>query len=187
MKPVTQVIITSLVIIKLGICAVFVFQVELGSIFWTSDAIASEPAVKADAKSLYDADNSDDETVDINFIVQKMNKLKEKEKQLQKRSEELTAFQAELDKKIEALTKIRNEIKTQMVRKEAIEQQKIKHLIKAYAAMKPQSAAGLIERLEKPFAIQLLSNMKGEAVGKILTYVEKEKAADLIEGLASRK
>jgi flagellar motility protein MotE (MotC chaperone) len=187
MKRTTQVVVTSLVFIKLIICAVFLFQVELGSIFWTSDAIASEPVVKTDTRSLYETDNSDDENVDIDFIIQKMNKLKEKEKQLQKRSDELVAFQAELDQKIEALTKIRNEIKSQMARKEGIEQQKIKHLIKAYAAMKPQSAAGLIERLEKPFAIQLLSNMKGEAVGKILTYVEKEKAADLIEGLASRK
>jgi flagellar motility protein MotE (MotC chaperone) len=187
MKPVTQVIVTSLVVIKLIICGVFFFQVELGSLFWTSDAIASEPVAKTDTNPLHEADNSDDETVDIDFIVQKMNKLKEKERQLQKRSDELTAFQAELDKKIEVLAKIRNEIKSQMARKEAIEQQKIKHLIKAYAAMKPQSAAGLIERLEKPFAIQLLSNMKGEAVGKILTYVEKEQAADLIEGLASRK
>ena len=106
---------------------------------------------------------------------------------MEKRTAELAAFQIEIDLKIEKLTKIRNEIKSQMVRKETIEQQKIKHLIKAYAAMKPQSAADLIERLEKPFAIELLSNMKGEVVGQILTYVDKEKAADLIEGLARRK
>jgi flagellar motility protein MotE (MotC chaperone) len=186
MKSTTKVIVTALVIIKLVICAAFIFQVELGSLFWTSDAIASEPVTTPGA-NLYETDNSDDEKIDIDFVVQEMNKLKEKEKRLEKRSAELADFQAELDKKIEALTKIRNEIKSQMARKEGIEQKKIKHLIKAYAAMKPQSAAGLIERLEKPFAIELLSNMKGEAVGQILTYVDKDKAADLIEGLASRK
>jgi flagellar motility protein MotE (MotC chaperone) len=116
-----------------------------------------------------------------------MKRLKEKEKVLEKRNAELIAFQAEIDQKIEKLTQLRNEIKSEKERKEGIERQKIKHLIKAYAAMKPQSAAGLIERLEKPFAIQLLAQMKGEAVGQILTYVDKDKAARIIEGLAQRQ
>ena len=45
---------------------------------------------------------------------------------------ELKAFQEEIDKKIETLSKLRNEIRSQMDRKETIAKQKIKHLIKAY-------------------------------------------------------
>ena len=106
---------------------------------------------------------------------------------MEKREAEMITFQEEINIKIEKLTKLRNEIKAQIATKEIFEKQKIKHLIKVYSAMKPQSAAGLLEKQDKVFAIELLSQMKGETVGEILTYVEKEKAAKLIEGLASRK
>jgi flagellar motility protein MotE (MotC chaperone) len=116
-----------------------------------------------------------------------MELLKKREQELEKKKAELRSFQEEIDKKIGDLTKLRNEIKTQMATKKTIAKQKIKHLIKAYSAMKPQSAAGLIEKQSKAFAIEMLAQMKGEKVGEILTYVEKEKAASLIEGLARRK
>ena len=187
MKPLTQMFLACLVILKVFICAIFIFQVERSPLFWVSDAMASEPAKSADARPVNDADNSDDEMIDMELVIQKMKRLKEKEKDLEKRSVELAAFQNEIDQKLQELTKLRNEIKSQMARKETIEKQKMKHLIKAYAAMKPQSAAELVERLDRQFAIELLSNMKGEVVGQILTYVKREKAADLIEGLAKRK
>ena len=91
-----------------------------------------------------------------------------------------------IEQPYEKLKALRNEIKSELVRKESIERQKLKHLIKAYSAMKPQSAAGLIERLDTEFAVELLSQMKGEEVGQILTHVEKSKAARLIEGIAKR-
>jgi flagellar motility protein MotE (MotC chaperone) len=187
MKSLTQVFLAALVILKIFICAIYIFQVEMSPLFGISDAMASEPTKSADARPANITDNSDDEKINVELVVQKMNHLKEKEKSLEKKTAELAAFQIEIDQKIELLTKLRSEIKSQMVRKETIEKQKIKHLIKAYAAMKPQSAAELIERLDRPFAIELLSNMKGEVVGQILTYVERDKAADLIEGLAKRK
>ena len=82
---------------------------------------------------------------------------------------------------------MRNEIKSMMASKETVEQDKIRHLIKAYSAMKPQKAASLVEKLEITFAIELLSRMKGEAVGNILSFVKVEKAARISEALAQRK
>lgn len=187
MKSVTQYFLASLVFIKILICVVFVFQLDLGALFSGTDAIASESATSDERLADPPKGSTDDENISIEFLVRKMNRLKEKEKALEKRNAELLAFQAEIDKKIEKLSQLRNEIKSERERKQGVERQKIKHLIKAYSAMKPQSAAGLIERLEKPFAIQLLAQMKGEAVGQILTYVDKDKAARLIEGLAKRE
>jgi flagellar motility protein MotE (MotC chaperone) len=187
LKSSTKVFLAALVFIKIFICVVFIFQLELGPLFSGTDAIAQEPSEIPARLPAPSPDTMDDNTINLELLVQKMNLLKEKEKDLEKRNAELIAFQAEIDKKVEMLSKLRNEIKSQMAQKEGIERQKIKHLIKAYSAMKPQSAADLIERLEKPFAIELLSQMKGESVGQILTYVEKEKAAKLVEGLAERK
>ena len=186
MKLKTKIFLISLVIVKICLGLVFLFQVELGSFFSGSDALASEPEKHAAVISEKEADNSDDPQIDLDLVVQKMHQLAAKEKELEQKRIELALFEAEIDRKIETLTQLRNEITSQMARKQTIEQQKIKHLMKAYSAMKPQSAAALIERLNRPFAIELLSNMKGEAAGKILTYVDKEKAADLIEGLVEK-
>jgi flagellar motility protein MotE (MotC chaperone) len=186
MKPKIKLFLISLVIFKICLGLVFLFQVELGALFAGSDAIASESGKYTLDVPEKESDNTDDPQIDLALVVQKMNRLEAKEKELEQKRLELAAFEAEIDRKIETLTQLRNDIKSQMAHKKTIEQQKIKHLMKAYSAMKPQSAAALIERLDRPFAIQLLSNMKGEAAGKILTYVDKEKAADLIEGLVER-
>ena len=187
MKSRTQLVIASLVFIKILICVVFMLQLNVGAIFSGRDAIASETKTQLTTSPSSPKSNSDDETISLEFLVEKRDRLKAKEKELQLREAELAAFQRELDQKIKKLTQLRNEIKSEMDRKEGIQQKKSKHLIKVYAAMKPQSAAGLIERLDKKMAIELLAQMKGEAVGQILTHVDKDKAARLIEGLARRE
>ena len=186
MKTSTQIGLVLLLAAKIAICSLFVFDIDLESLIGSGAAIASEPrpdTVNASNQMLREQKAPE---VDFSFLAQKMAELKRKEQTLESRKAELLALQTELNQKIEALSKLRNEIKTEINKKETIEKQKIKHLIKAYSAMKPQSAADLIERLSPPFAIQLLSQMKGETVGTILTFVNKEKAAKLIEGLARR-
>jgi len=187
LKSRTQLVIASLVFLKILICVVFIFQLNVGALFSGRDAIASETKRQIETSPSSPQHSSDDETISLEFLVEKMDRLKAKEKELQLRETELAAFQRELDQKIQKLSQLRNEIKSEMDRKESVQRQKSKHLIKVYASMKPQSAAGLIERLDKQMAVELLAQMKGEAVGQILTYVDKDKAARLIEGLARRE
>lgn len=187
MKSKTQLVLAVLIAAKIMIGLTFFFQLEIGAIFGGSAANASENRQKMPETPPADATARSEGQVDLEFIVQKMELLKRKEQEIERKKTELKVFQEEIDRKIAKLSRIRNEIKAQVDRKETIEKQKVKHLIKVYAAMKPQSAAGLIEKQDQSFAIELLSQMKGEAVGQILTYVQKEKAAKLIEGLAKRK
>jgi flagellar motility protein MotE (MotC chaperone) len=52
--------------------------------------------------------------------------------------------------------------------------------------MKPKHAASLIEKMDTRLAIRLFSEMKGEVVGEILSYVKTEKAAEISEGLLQK-
>ncbi len=187
MKSKTQIILAALIAAKIFIGLIFIFQFENVPIFSGDSAIASEPPNETKDKAKTVSNSTYTEKIDLNFIVQKMELLKKREQKLEKRKVELISFQKEIDKKIETLSKLRNEIKSQITTKETIAKQKLKHLIKVYSSMKPQSAAGLIEKQSKTFAVELLAQMKGEKVGEILTYVEKGKAALLIESLAKRK
>ena len=74
-----------------------------------------------------------------------------------------------------------------MAQRVAVEDQKFNHLVKVYSSMKPQSAAGIIEKLDSELAVKLLRKMKGDVVGKILSFVEKEKAAKISIGIVKKQ
>ncbi len=222
MKLLTRIFLASLIIVKIVLGSVFIYQVELDPLLLERSAIASEgeqkdpegtekparhlPAIaKAQAKQAgreasAEADRparhnsgGEDETIvrkeeiDLNFLIKKRAELKEEEEELAKKRVELMAIQEEINNKIVILTQLRNEIRAEMTRKKTVEEKRLKHLIKAYSAMKPQKAASLIEKLDIGFAVELLSKMKGEIVGNILSFVNIEKAAKISEKLAKRQ
>ena len=154
------------------------------SFSWMREAVASDeknvhgPYVKGPEKV--------EETgrIPLEFLIKKKTDLEKKEEDLERKKIDLLALQEEINAKLSKLTQLRGEIKVQIETKKAVEDQRLKHLIKAYSAMKPQVAAGLIEKLELSFAVELLAKMQGDAVGSILAFVEKEKAAKISERLA---
>jgi len=187
MKLSTQILLAVLITLKLILGSVLLYRVGLGSVFTDSSAIASEIRNKAVESLEDDGDIRKSEKIDLDFLVRKKAALGEEEKRLAQKEAELRAIQQEINKKITKLTRLRNEIRAELGKKRTAEAQKYKHLIKIYSAMKPQNAAGLIEKLDKKLAIQLLSKMKGEDVGKILSYVDIEKAAIISAGLVNKE
>ncbi|MFH1993446.1 MAG: hypothetical protein ABIK98_13760 [Pseudomonadota bacterium] len=187
MKLSTQILLAFLITVKLILGAVVLYRVGLDSLFVGTNAIASELQANSKDAVALDAKEIREEKIDINFLIMKKAALEEEEKRLAKKEAELMVIQKEINNKIENLTRLRNEIRSEIAAKNAVEDQKLKHLIKVYSAMKPQNAADLIEKLDKKLAIELLSKMKGEDVGKILSYVNIEKATLISEGLAKRE
>ena len=204
MRLLTQIFLASLIVVKIVLGSIFIYLVELDPLFLEANAIASEevqkdpegiaepashlPAKQDSGETGGEAKNIvEEEEIDLNFLLKKKAELKKEEEDLAKKRAELMALQEEINNKIAILTQLRKEIMAQMAIKEIVEEKKLKHLIKAYSAMKPQKAASLIERLDMDFAIALLSKMKGDVVGNILSFVDTEKAARISEQLAKKK
>ena len=187
MKLSTQILLAFLIAVKLILGSVFLYQVGLDSIFMETDAIAAEIQEDSKDSAKYDAQAGQEDKLDLKLLNTKKAALAAEEKRIAQKKAELVAIQTELNNKLEKLTQLRNEIRSEIAGKKAVEAKKLKHLIKIYSAMKPQSAAVLIEKLNKNLAVELLSNMKGEAVGKILSYVDTGKAAAISEGLVERE
>lgn len=187
MKLSTQILLAFLIAVKLILGSVLLYQVGLGSIFMETDAIAAEIQEDSKEAAQGDARAGQEDKLDLKLLNAKKDALAAEEKRLAVRKAELVAIQKELNNKIEKLTQLRNEIRSEIAGKKAVEAKKLKHLIKIYSAMKPQSAAVLIEKLDKNLAIELLAKMKGDAVGKILSYVDTGKAAAISEGLVKRE
>jgi len=187
----TQILIGSLILVKIVLGSIFLYQVEQDPLSLDRTALASEP--KKETEPPKEENNNKKkkrvkrEKTDWQFLVQKRIELRKKEENLAKKRLELEGIQKEIKKEIQLLTKLRNEIRAEMAKKKAAQTKKVKHLIKAYSAMKPQKAAGLVEKLDTAFAIALLSKMKGDAVGNILSFLDTEKAAKISEGLVTQK
>lgn len=208
MKFLSLIVLASLIIVKILLGSIFIYRVGVDPLSLQGNAIASEP--QKDSETIVkparhgessseavepardnsggeNANSAVEEEIDLNFLLKKKAEIEKKEEELAKKRADLIAIQEDINNKIAKLTQLRNEIRAQMATKKTVETQKLKHLIKAYSAMKPQKAASLIEKLDMTFAIELLSRMKGGAVGNILSFIEIDKAARISEQLAKRK
>lgn len=183
MKRLGQILLAILIIVKVVLGTIFISRLDLGDWFGESKAMASEsqlattPAAGTKTTTLNTPPNPP-QTVSVDPLT-----LSKEKAALEQQKAELLAIQADINQKIEILRKLRSEIRAEAAKQEAIEQGKLKHLIKVYSTMKPQKAATLVEKLDLSFAIQLLSQMKGDAVGNILSFVETEKAARISQEL----
>ena len=201
MKLFNLIFLASLIIVKILLGSIFIYKMEIDPLSLESNAIASEPQKNSEPpvtlthhqdaspqeKDEKGSNSAIEEQIDLNFLIMKKAEIEKEEKNLGKKRAELLAIQKDITSKIAKLTQLRNEIRAQMATKKTVQEQRLKHLIKAYSAMKPQKAASLIEKLEITFAIELLSEMKGDTVGNILSFIELDKAAKICEKLAKRK
>jgi flagellar motility protein MotE (MotC chaperone) len=188
MKLLTQLFLVSLILVKVVLGSVFIYRAEFNPLAFEKDAMASEE-VQEESEATEDTGENlgYEEEIDLELFLARQSELRQKAEELERKRAELLAIQEELTKKLATLTELRNEIRAMMAERDSADQAKMRHLIKAYSAMKPQRAASLVEQLDTAFAIQLLSHMKGELVGDILSFVKVEKAARISQGLALRK
>ena len=188
MKTRVQILLALLIIVKIVLGSIFMYRSGMFPLFGGSDAFAAEQKKDAENTELKNEKNEAkaEETIDLKFLIQQKAEFEKEEKRIAQKKVELLAIQDDINKKIATLTKIRDDIIAEKAKKTAAEEQQFKHLIKVYSAMKPQNAAELIERLDIKLAIELLSKMKGDDVGKILSFVKIEKAAKISEGLVNR-
>lgn len=201
MKSLSSIFLTSLLMVKVVLGLLVIYQVEFDGLSIGRNAIASEPQDNSKAPAMLaqsqdvSSEEADDkkvprtaeEQIDLNFLLREKAEIEKEKVNLMRKKEQLTAIQKDITRKIEKLTQLRNEIRSQMAAKMTLQEGKLKHLIKAYSAMKPQKAASLIEKVDMKFAVDLLSHMKGDIVGNILSFMEIDKAAKISECLATRK
>ncbi len=197
MKFYVQFFLISMIVLKGMLISTYFFHNHSFSILTSSVAMALEPgdAGNDEASSPSDgvqpvAESALDVSTAADFSKgaqkqweEKENLIEEREKFLARREEQLLVLQEEINKKIENLTQLRNEIREELDRKKTAQENQVKHLIKIYSTMKPQKVAELIKKLDIDLVTDLFSRMKGNVVGKILSFVEPALGAKITQGL----
>ncbi|MDJ0830857.1 MAG: hypothetical protein QNI92_13465 [Desulfobacterales bacterium] len=130
-------------------------------------------------------------------LEEKRQRLKKEENRLNAQRKQLEELKKEIEQKIGELAQIQQQIESTLERRQAaqteVEQRqklaqeaKIKRLVKVYTSMKPKTAAALIEKMDMDVVLKLFARMKGEQIGSILTYVNRDRAAKISELLAPK-
>ncbi len=182
MKRCIQILLAAALIAKLSLGGHLLFKWHAWPEAGKGEAVASESAPRA-AASANGEKIVQPPPPDLALLREQQAELERKKSDLAAQRADLEKLRATLDEKIEALRRLRDDIRARQEQKQLLQEAKLKHLIKVYSAMKPQNAAGLIENMDTRFAVELFSKMKGEAVGDILSHVKVEKATAISEGL----
>ncbi len=112
-------------------------------------------------------------------IEQEYEKLEQREADLDSRELQLKTLQAEVDKKLAAMQKLREELVKLLNRKQEEEGIRVGELSKIYEKMEPRNAARLIKELDTQLAIELLIGIKKKTAGQILDSLDAETATKL--------
>lgn len=112
-------------------------------------------------------------------IKERDERLSAREEQLRGRELELKTLEAEVDKKIVAMQRLRAELSELLDRRDAEENARIEELSLIYERMNPQQAAVLISELETRMAVNLLLGIKKKTAGQIMERLNAETAIKL--------
>jgi len=107
--------------------------------------------------------------------------------ELEVRETALRELEEDLNLKIQKLEALRKRAAEVIEPKEQARQEQLQTLIGFYQAMKPQSAARLLEKLPSQLAADVLSSMKSRGAGKILNVMNPERAVRISKLMAGHK
>ncbi|MBW6508742.1 MAG: hypothetical protein K0A94_04260 [Desulfuromonadales bacterium] len=112
-------------------------------------------------------------------IKERDERLSAREERLHGRELQLKTLEAEVDKKIAAMQRLRTELNDLLDRRAAEENTRIEELSLIYERMHPQQAAVLISELETRLAVNLLLGIKKKTAGQIMERLNAEAALRL--------
>ena len=112
----------------------------------------------------------------LDRLQQERKRFARRERQLDRRENELKILQEEVDKKIERLKTIRSKLDQMLAEKEQTENEKVKQLSKIYQKRNPAGAAASLAAMDKDLAVSILSMMRDKHAGEILDNMEEETA-----------
>jgi len=111
--------------------------------------------------------------------------LREKESLLQEKEKRLILLQKELQKKEKDIEKLRQRDETVLAELKALKDEDLSRLVAVYTAMKPAAAAPLMEKLDLPYAVEVILRMKPKKAAKLLSAIKPKRAAAISRSITA--
>ncbi len=120
-------------------------------------------------------------------LLQRRQQLDDKEKSLAQREALLDAGKQEIDKKVQELTGLRDEIQNLLKKQTDEETARIASLVKIYEGMKPKDAARIFNTLDMDILLEVVAKMSERKSAPIIAAMDAERARGLTTMLAEQK
>ncbi len=111
-------------------------------------------------------------------------KFYEKNKEIELKEKELKVLESRIQEQMNALRELETSIEEKLNRLEAIQDERIKLLVKAVSEMRASKAAQVLINMDKDMAIKIMSQLKSTEIANILSSMPPEKAAELSSALS---
>lgn len=118
------------------------------------------------------------------ILVLERAKLYEKAKELELREKELNLLEKRIHEQMAALKDLEATIDKKLSQIEAIQDQRVKLLVRAISEMRASKAAEVLINMDKEMAVKILSQLKSSQIASILSAMPPDKAASLSEALS---
>ncbi len=112
-------------------------------------------------------------------LMERRQMIEQREKQLDQREALMKAGTEEVNKKVEELTAIRNEIQSLLKKQNAEEEANTAKLVKIYEGMKPKDAAKIFNQLDMDVLLSVVTKMSERKVSPIVALMDPQKARSL--------
>ena len=108
----------------------------------------------------------------------KREQLAEKEAALKAKEAALNRLSATLDSRVEELNAAKKGIEASLVAKKQQDDERYKKMIKIYKGLKPEQAAGLLNKLDEKMVIQMLNQMDQKTTVKLIPFLSQPRVLD---------
>lgn len=118
------------------------------------------------------------------FLNLEKERILQRAKELEGKERELKILEKRLEEQMNALTQLSQEVEEKLNKISAIQDERVKLLVKAYSEMSPSKAAQQLINMDREMAVKILSQLKSNQVASILSAMPPEKAATMAEALS---
>jgi flagellar protein FlbB len=108
----------------------------------------------------------------------KREQLAEREAALNAKEQALKRLSAQLDARVNELNAAKKGIEASLVAKKKQDDERYKKMIKIYKALKPEDAAGLLNKLDARMVIEMLNLMDQKTAVKLIPYLHQPRVLE---------
>lgn len=148
---------------------------------------ASEEVVEPVEQDLTGVPYTGEEIQLLQMLAERREELDQRERDIDVREKLLNATELNIDKKIESLKSIEEQIRALMEVHDEEERLQIESLVQTYSAMKPADAAGIFNSLDMDILISIIEKMTPRKAAEILSKMNTSSANEITVELATRK
>ncbi len=108
-------------------------------------------------------------------VSEKERQLAEREVALKLKEQELNRLSAKLDARMREFSAARKSMETTLSTRKKADNERYRKMLKLYKAMRPEEAAGLIDKLDEDIAIELLNQMDTKTAAKLIPLLDRKR------------